>query len=78
MIRPKRYNFRFISHGVFTGNNLIADNGQMITGEKSYKVGDFVTTIPADKCSVCDADEDLTEYGFVKYGYYWYNKRYLL
>ena len=76
-IRVARGDFDSISNGKYIGDPVVADNGQMILNTQEIRMGDFITTIPFDKCSVCDSDQDLTKYGFIKYGEYWFNSKFL-
>ena len=72
-----RGKFDAINHGKYVGDPVVADNDQMIINTHKIKIGDYTPTIPFDKCSVCDSDQDLTKYGFIKYGEYWYNRKFL-
>ncbi len=74
MIRLLRGDFDSIRNGRYIGDPIIADNKQVILGEGQYKIGDYVLTIPVEKCDVCYSDYDLTEIGFFKYGAKWFNR----
>lgn len=78
MIKMLRGRFDAIDVGRFTGDSVMADNHQMIVDYPAVvRIGDYVRTVPVDKCSVCISDCDLTEYGFRKFGTCWYNSRFL-
>ena len=79
MIKMLWGGFDAIDVGRYTGDDVIADNDQMIIDYPTVvKTGDYVRTVPVDKCSVCISDCDLTKYGFKKFGTYWYNTKFFL
>lgn len=78
MIKMLRGVFDAIDCGRYIGDPVMADNHQMIIDYPAVaKIGDYVRTVPVDKCSVCISDCDLTGYGFRKFGTCWYNSRFL-
>ena len=81
MVKPLRYDYRYVNNGIYTGDEIIADNNELIINfytswpPRKLNIGDYVTTIPFDKCEICQLDLDLSEYGFIKFNDCWFNTK---
>lgn len=75
--------FKKISNGRYIGNNIFADNGQVILDQDGdmrildlpHYIGEMCVTIPLEEIDICKTNYDLSEYGFEKINIYWVNKK---
>lgn len=74
--------FKKISNGRYIGDNIFADNGQVILDQDGdvrildlpHYIGEMCVTIPIEEIEYCKTNYDLSEYGFEKIDIYWVNK----